>query len=186
MESNVISVRDGVGVRYDELPKLNIELLRECVAWVDRQAHAFTPLPNEPHWNQASWSVFLQTSNYCGSAYCVCGYALYTTGGVKTLGELLGELPAEQCVREFGVSSADELTNHQLREEYTDPSLVGYDGNLVDPSATEWGHLSWSDGGQAVLGLTETEALKLFHGDNSSTTIKALAAMIAESRGLKL
>lgn len=198
MEETTIYM-DGSGVGYvGELPKLNIDLLRECVDW----AKSKSGLNGFPLWNQTTWHNLVdkghayrvnnrkREADYCGAAFCMAGYATYVSGASQSLWKLYDEnkITTEELRWDRGIDVEIESSfiDDAMSMEQTDPNMVGYDGNLVNPNVTKWGEISWRSAAQALLGLTNCEADALFNGDNRIGDVKRISASIAESRGLTL
>ena len=151
-----------------------------------------------PAWYQDSWAVYVPQSetlltcdgdevleDYCGSAYCACGYALYQTGNTLTMREVYDTFTPE-AIEKLGYPSkwtASEERGDFWRQEIPNPNMVGFDGNVVSTDGTQIG---WQYAGQAILGLTEYETDRLFAGENDADDINEYAEAIAASRGLEL
>lgn len=185
---------DGAGQSSDaELPKLNIDLLRECADWASYRSG----LHGQPLWNQGNWHGWVRKGfahyvngrkreeGYCGTSFCVAGYAVHAAGWSEQVGPLLeqGLISEDRVESIYGCEYGDDVVH---ATELTNPAMIGYDGTMVAPHAKHWGHISWGQGAQKLLGLTDWEAGALFNGDNTIRQVRNTCKAIAESRGMEL
>lgn len=185
---------DGAGYRYQELPKLNLELITECLRWVEHN----TEETESPLWFQGTWNTTINKDNrdvqyqfqgtarenYCGTAFCVAGYAVHASGFSMNMSSLAKAGLLDKF--DYPLAYEDPETAIYRFTEMTDPGMVGHDGELVAPNATRWGEIDWETAGQRLLGLTPTETARLFAGNNGASYIRALILAIVKSRGLEL
>jgi hypothetical protein len=163
-----------------DLPTLNVALLEECLKWAEFSAGT----EGNPAWYQASWvsnilggdqrdSTFefgrrigaaQFEENYCGTAYCMAGYALQQTGNLVTV-----QMP--HLID--GVANTQEPKNEIVNERGECLSMAGR-------------RLDWNSAGGHVLGLSYREAHAFFDGDNTLEKLKAFAAAFAERRGVPI
>lgn len=68
----------------DQVPEVNVPLLRKAVEWVREQA----ALPRrQSAWYQGNWAIAgEELGRECGTAYCVAGYVAQLSGEVVTMG----------------------------------------------------------------------------------------------------
>lgn len=156
--------------KQQDLPKLNVALLEEAVQWAE-----FESGKNGVAWHQGSWVSTIQNAevdlfnpdeddyvtfyhnvpkNFCGTTFCMAGYALMQT---------------HNLVRD------DEIY-------YPAQEIRGYNGEVVEAEGGE-DSVDWIAGGAAVLGLTYSEARQFFDGANNLDLLKELAKSFADARG---
>lgn len=159
-------VRDGVGVlHFEELPKLNVKKLIQCWDWVDYKSG----LGGEPAWNQMEWVTEVNTEealeeglrfdeeNFCGSAFCVAGYALRDQ-----------------------LTDTKNLPGIVINAEGDEYKLVPSAANNIAPFQ---GNDTWERAGAHVLGLTWSEASQLFSPENEKEKIRDIMNATLKSRG---
>lgn len=168
---------DGVGSRWTEpLPKLNVSLMEECwrfaagqiapravitMELVDLLNAKVEQVEHEVHldWNQDTWELtFLGAKQECGTAFCIAGYAAFTTGNTTTQ-------------KRVGTFTTVATNLKDIVVTQTGPCRPEGD---------------WSLAGQELLGLTPIEAHYLFAGDNELEAIHSYMCDIAKSRGVDL
>lgn len=139
------------------MTNLNIDLLRECVEWAEKED---AKGPFDSHWNQGGWATPMRTvlahrglvvveqddAPVCGTAYCIAGYAAAISGMT---------LPK--------------------RPDCLDRRMVAAKLPCVQPD--------FSEVGAALLGIDEVEARTLFDGANTLERVKRIAAEIASNHG---
>lgn len=165
-------ILDGTGNVYEDeaLPKMNIALMERAIRWARAGGD------DQYAWNQNWWTKWWmstpkgywneyeerhtansQEENFCGTSFCMAGYALFQTGNL--------------------VRSTDHLGEYRPVSE-----IQGYNGETVVVSSDE-SLIDWSSAGAAVLGLTEDEAREFFDGDNTLHRLENLAQDFADARG---
>lgn len=195
-------VRDGTGAQYPALPKLNTALLEECMNWAIASYHGELA-PSEPVHNQGSWNMYakidrrlgitkrfqrwsvpsnnytdgawnaqLAEKNFCGTAYCMSGRGLQLTGNLQ-----------QPVPNADYVSIGEVYCNVQKvvpKKDFVawDPAPLAEMAPTFEPDFTA--------AGQAVFGLTYTEAMLFFTGSNTIHDLVAQANRIADSRGEEL
>lgn len=135
---------------------LNIDLLRECVEWAEKEEARG---PFDSHWNQGGWATPMRAvlesrgleveqddAPVCGTAYCIAGYAAAVSGMT---------LPKHPDCLDYSMVAA----------------------KLPDVQST------FSEVGAALLGIDEVEARTLFDGANTLERVKRIAAEIASAHG---
>ena len=195
---------DGVGHRQKApLPKLNTMLLEECVNWAIR-SYRGTLQPGEPAHNQGDWGRRFQAryrttlnrflsnwgyhiretnlakvqQNYCGTSYCIAGYAAQVTGNLQW-----PEITQESLeMGDVEVADRGHTRAHHVyeMEPQLASELVSFNNGVLDFSYRPNG---WHTGGAEILGLTEHEACELFNGSNEIGKVIRIAENIAASRG---
>jgi len=181
--------RDGVGITHTKpLPELNHALLEETISWA---LHSYES-EQEPRisWNQNSWGQVVEqgaSETECATSYCIAGYA--------TMAEKLVSLEWYQTtLGATTISGWDHVFHYSALKEV--PGLLefltdhrGHDVCLslenIEDDTVACEDL-WSDIAQFLLGLTNTEAAKLFIGENTIDEVLEYADAICEARGLPL
>ena len=166
------------------LPKLNTLLLEDCVNWATR-SHLGLLEEGEPGHNQGSWGEryftkykkymsrskklpvhkvgISEEKNYCGTSFCIAGYAAQLSGNLDWNEYVT---PDENKIAAEPTPSYETLItqNH---------------GTVSVPESSQ----NWHVAGALILGITEDEASRLFHGGNQIEQVREIATQIAESRG---
>lgn len=163
-------------IRVDEsLPTLNVALLEQCLKWAEFSAGT----EGNPAWYQGSWALAMLDpkadtvfnysrrnqmaqfeDNYCGTSFCMAGYALQETGNLTSR-----RIPGH----EFPTHEPAEFIRNEC-------------GEVLDPSRRH----NWYIAGGHVLGLAELESYSFFDGDNTLPRLKTLATLFAARRGVPI
>jgi hypothetical protein len=165
-----MTVIDGVGASWDKefLPELNRDLLESTVRWAMGLDHR----AKDPSWEQSTWGCIGDETkifdnmeeNICGSFFCIAGKAVLDSGGAEIL----------DLNEEDDYPSAAPFYSWTVTKEYIEKFDV--------PTNSE----AWWVVGAGVLGLTHTEASRLFAGDNDLEEVIRISENIATSRGMSL
>lgn len=171
-----MTVIDGAGYeQHTTLPKLNTILLEDVVNWAI-ESHNGTLPENQPKWHQQVWNNFVVTAkgrrnekgqfqktelNFCGTAFCIAGMALQITGSLNN---------------DFSEQLKYAFRGDSIEVQPAD-TIHSWNHGVVDS------HGNFRDDGAAVLGLTYTEASRLFNGDNGIHQVVKYATDIANTRG---
>lgn len=154
-------------------PKVNVPLLRKVYEWVSEQA----ALPAmEREWYQGSWAISPEMR-------------LRTLFGQEADYTEKGALSFENA---YHVWAANVDEQYKCKSAYCFAGYTCLINDLIEPlvgfkstSATSDGR-SIEDAAVDLLGLTDGEALRLFHGCNSFEKITEVVEEIMERAGEKL
>lgn len=167
---------------------MNIELLRDGVLRIEKESHRPAAIRD---WNQGTWFriadevrnralvslhwykkegmpvPFTQEEvNSCGTQACFCGHMVYEAGLV----DVEHGIPDLEALK-------DRFPEHDWDQYFYGPPTIGrLQEDMVDEDC-------WSKIGEALLGITQSEADLLFNGDNSADEVANYAREIAKAHG---
>jgi len=160
-----------------DLPILNVPLLEQCLKWAEFSAGT----EGNPAWYQGAWTTTMLPSdedraldaerrkgkatfedNYCGTAFCMSGYALSVTDNLMS--------------RQYRSPFVGKVDTFEPKME-----IVNERGECLLAGGSDW-----SAAGGHVLGLTQVEAYAFFDGENTLELLKSYAAAFAERRGVPI
>lgn len=166
-----------------ETRTFNARLLTDLVLWAAADQKALDKVfEGWGDWNQHLWAKELR-NGVCKTSYCLAGQAVVQGGYGLLYTEMDSWRDADgKTWREFSADLCAPMI--EQTDEHGKPVRDSKGKRIMVPDHTRSVYISTA--AQRILGIYETEADRLFNGDNNLADVVRIAIDIAASRDVTL